>query len=88
VVAYLTGVMAVRTLSPQVAAVVGGTEAVIATVLAWILLAEHLGLAQITGGVLVVAGALVAQTASAARSASAEGAVVAGGPTRKADASV
>lgn len=65
VVAYLTGVTAVRSLSPQVAAVVGGMEAVIATVLAWILLAEHLGFWQVAGGALVVAGALVAQTASA-----------------------
>jgi drug/metabolite transporter (DMT)-like permease len=65
VVAYLTGVLAVRTLSPQVAGVVAGLEAVVATVLAWVLLAEHLGAAQITGGALVLAGALVAQTATA-----------------------
>lgn len=78
VVAYLTGVTAVRSLSPQVAAVVGGMEAVIATVLAWILLAEHLGFWQVAGGALVVAGALVAQTASAAsaKPGGAEGAVV------------
>ncbi|WP_329181403.1 EamA family transporter [Streptomyces sp. NBC_01477] len=66
VVAYLTGVLAVRTLSPQVAGVVAGLEAVVATVLAWVLLAEHLGPAQVTGGALVLAGALVAQTAAAA----------------------
>lgn len=64
VVAYLTGVLAVRTLSPQVAGVVAGLEAVVATVLAWVLLAEHLGPAQVTGGALVLAGALVAQTAA------------------------
>jgi drug/metabolite transporter (DMT)-like permease len=64
VVAYLTGVLAVRTLSPQVAGVVAGLEAVVATVLAWVLLDEHLGAAQVAGGVLVLAGALVAQTAS------------------------
>jgi drug/metabolite transporter (DMT)-like permease len=64
VVAYLTGVLAVRRLSPQVAAVVAALEAVVATVLAWILLAEHLGPAQLTGGALVMAGALVAQTAA------------------------
>ncbi|MBN6542931.1 EamA family transporter, partial [Actinacidiphila bryophytorum] len=46
VVAYLTGVLAVRSLSPQVAGVVAGLEAVVATVLAWVLLAEHLGAAQ------------------------------------------
>jgi drug/metabolite transporter (DMT)-like permease len=64
VVAYLTGVLAVRTLSPQVAGVVAGLEAVVATVLAWVLLAEHLGSAQVVGGALVLAGALVAQTAA------------------------
>ncbi|WUH95136.1 EamA family transporter [Streptomyces sp. NBC_00433] len=62
VVAYLTGVLAVRTLSPQVAGVVAGLEAVVATVLAWVLLAEHLGSAQVVGGALVLAGAIVAQT--------------------------
>ncbi|NUS16784.1 MAG: EamA family transporter [Streptomyces sp.] len=66
VVAYLTGVIAVRTLSPQVAAVVGALEAVVATVLAWVLLDEHLGPVQVAGGALVLAGALVAQTASSA----------------------
>jgi drug/metabolite transporter (DMT)-like permease len=65
VAAYLTGVLAVRSLSPQVAAVVAALEAVVATVLAWVLLAEHLGPAQLTGGALVMAGALVAQTATA-----------------------
>jgi drug/metabolite transporter (DMT)-like permease len=64
VVAYLTGVLAVRSLSPQVAGVVAGLEAVVATGLAWVLLAEHLGSAQVVGGALVLAGALVAQTAS------------------------
>ncbi|MDX3076179.1 EamA family transporter [Streptomyces sp. MI02-7b] len=63
VVAYLTGVLAVRRLSPQVAGVVACLEAVVGTILAWILLDEHLGLPQILGGVLVLAGAFVAQTA-------------------------
>jgi drug/metabolite transporter (DMT)-like permease len=61
VIAYVTGVFAVRRLSPPVASVVGTLEAVVATVLAWVLLGEHLGPAQITGGVIVLAGALVAQ---------------------------
>ncbi|MFE2673123.1 EamA family transporter [Streptomyces hygroscopicus] len=64
VVAYLTGVLAVRRLSPQVAGVVACLEAVIATVLAWVLLAEHLGVAQVVGGVVVLAGALIAQTST------------------------
>ncbi|MBW8092293.1 EamA family transporter [Streptomyces hygroscopicus] len=71
VVAYLTGVLAVRRLSPQVAGVVACLEAVIATVLAWVLLAEHLGVAQVVGGVVVLAGALIAQT-SAPKAAAAE----------------
>lgn len=61
VIAYVTGVFAVRRLSPPVASVVGTLEAVVATVLAWVLLGEHLGPAQIVGGVIVLAGALVAQ---------------------------
>lgn len=62
VVAYLTGVLAVRTLTPQVAGVVACLEAVVGTVFAWILLGEHLGAPQIVGGTLVLAGAFVAQT--------------------------
>ncbi|WAP54585.1 EamA family transporter [Streptomyces sp. S465] len=64
VVAYLTGVLSVRRLSPQVAGVVACLEAVVATVLAWVLLAEHLGVAQLVGGVVVLAGALIAQTST------------------------
>lgn len=63
VVAYLTGVLAVRRLSPQVAGVVACLEAVVGTVFAWVLLGEHLGLPQVAGGALVLAGAFVAQTA-------------------------
>ncbi|OPF73770.1 EamA family transporter [Streptomyces antioxidans] len=64
VLAYLTGVVSVRRLSPQVAGVVACLEAVIATVLAWVLLDEHLGVAQVVGGVVVLAGALIAQTST------------------------
>ncbi len=49
VVAYVTGVVSVRRLSPQVAGVVACLEAVIATVLAWVLLGEHLSAPQIIG---------------------------------------
>jgi drug/metabolite transporter (DMT)-like permease len=63
VLAYLTGVVSVRRLSPQVAGVVACLEAVVATVLAWILLGEHLSVVQLFGGCVVLAGALVAQTA-------------------------
>jgi drug/metabolite transporter (DMT)-like permease len=67
VVAYLSGVVAVRRLSPQVAGVVACLEAVVGTVLAWILLGEHLGAVQVAGGALVLCGAFVAQTAASAR---------------------
>jgi drug/metabolite transporter (DMT)-like permease len=64
VVAYLSGVIAVRRLTPQVAGVVACIEAVVGTVLAWILLGEHLGGMQVAGGALVLCGAFVAQTAA------------------------
>ncbi|MGW7171001.1 EamA family transporter [Streptomyces sp. NPDC054884] len=80
VVAYVTGVVSVRQLSPQVAGVVACLEAVIATVLAWVLLGEHLSAPQIVGGAVVLLGAFIAQSSAPAegpapanRSASAEG---------------
>ncbi|GAA3171117.1 MULTISPECIES: EamA family transporter [Streptomyces] len=66
VLAYLTGVVAVRRLSPQVAGVVACLEAVIATVLAWVLLGEHLSPPQIFGGVVVLVGAFIAQSSTPA----------------------
>ncbi|MEU8764219.1 EamA family transporter [Streptomyces sp. NPDC048659] len=77
VLAYATGVVSVRRLSPQVAGVVACLEAVIATVLAWVLLAEHLGPAQIAGGAVVLVGAFIAQ--SATPKAAAEAPVAQGG---------
>ncbi|TDU04798.1 threonine/homoserine efflux transporter RhtA [Streptomyces sp. 846.5] len=64
VVAYVTGVAAVSHLSAQVAGVVACLEAVVGTVLAWVLLGEHLALPQIVGGLLVLVGAGIAQTSS------------------------
>lgn len=64
VLAYLTGVISVRRLSPQVAGVVACLEAVVATVLAWVLLGEHLSAPQIVGGAVVLAGAFIAQSAT------------------------
>ncbi|MCL7494522.1 EamA family transporter [Streptomyces sp. MCA2] len=63
VAAYLTGVVSIRRLSPQVAGVVACLEGVIATVLAWVLLGEHLSAPQIVGGVVVLTGAFIAQSA-------------------------
>ncbi|MFJ2112152.1 MULTISPECIES: EamA family transporter [unclassified Streptomyces] len=62
VLAYTTGVISVRKLSPQVAGVVACLEAVVATVLAWVLLREHLSAPQITGGAMVLVGAFIAQS--------------------------
>lgn len=64
VIAYVTGVISVRLLSPAVAGVVACLEAVIATVLAWFLLGEHLAAPQLIGGALVLAGALIAQSST------------------------
>ncbi|MGF1430135.1 EamA family transporter [Kitasatospora sp. LaBMicrA B282] len=61
VLAYLTGVVSVRHLSPPVAGVVANLEAVVATVTAWFLLDEHLGGTQLVGGLLVLLGAFAAQ---------------------------
>jgi drug/metabolite transporter (DMT)-like permease len=66
VAAYLTGVVSVRRLSPQVAGVVACLEAVIATVLAWFLLGEHPTAPQLAGGAVVLAGALIAQRSAPA----------------------
>ncbi len=87
VLAYLTGVVAVRHLSPPVAGVVANLEAVVATVLAWVLLGEHLGLPQVTGGLLVLAGAFAAQASKPAAPEAAGTPTGAAGATEPAGAS-
>ncbi|MFC7871204.1 DMT family transporter [[Kitasatospora] papulosa] len=64
VLAYATGVVSVRLLSPQVAGVVACLEAVVATVLAWVLLGEHLSPPQLVGGGVVLIGAFIAQSSA------------------------
>ncbi|MFE2282016.1 DMT family transporter [Streptomyces sp. NPDC059454] len=81
VVAYVTGVLSVRRLSPQVAGVVACLEAVIATVLAWVLLGEHLSAPQIVGGLVVLAGAFIAQSSTPAKGSGEP--VASGGPERE-----
>ncbi|MDQ0579631.1 drug/metabolite transporter (DMT)-like permease [Streptomyces rishiriensis] len=81
VVAYITGVVSVRRLSPQVAGVVACLEAVIATVLAWVLLGEHLSPPQIVGGAVVLLGAFIAQSSAPAKGAPEP--VAGGGPERE-----
>ncbi|WP_326622353.1 EamA family transporter [Streptomyces decoyicus] len=82
VAAYATGVVSIRRLSPQVAGVVACLEAVIATVLAWVLLGEHLSAPQIVGGVVVLTGAFIAQSAKpkATETVRVAGAVAGAGP--------
>ncbi|WP_370591190.1 EamA family transporter [Saccharopolyspora montiporae] len=66
VAAYLTGIIAVRRLSPPVAGAVAFLEPVVATVLAWALLGEHLGPVELLGGALILAGAYIAQRSAPA----------------------
>ncbi|RCW45992.1 threonine/homoserine efflux transporter RhtA [Halopolyspora algeriensis] len=61
VAAYLTGIVAVRRLSAPIAGAVAFLEPVVATVLAWWLLGQHLGPVQLVGGALVLTGAYIAQ---------------------------
>ncbi|MFF5470453.1 DMT family transporter [Streptomyces achromogenes] len=81
VIAYITGVLSVRRLSPQVAGVVACLEAVIATVLAWVLLGEHLSVPQVAGGAVVLVGAFIAQSAGPGKGAPEP--VAAGGEERE-----
>ncbi|MFF8012036.1 EamA family transporter [Streptomyces sp. NPDC007929] len=81
VVAYVTGVVSVRRLSPQVAGVVACLEAVIATVLAWVLLGEHLSAPQIAGGAIVLVGAFIAQSSTPSKGS--DQPVASGGPERE-----
>ncbi|WP_066949977.1 EamA family transporter [Streptomyces lushanensis] len=78
VLAYVTGVVSVRKLSPQVAGVVACLEAVVATVLAWVLLREHLSAPQIVGGAVVLVGAFIAQSTTPTASAPPSGPVASG----------
>ena len=81
VLAYVTGVLSVRRLSPQVAGVVACLEAVIATVLAWVLLGEHLSAPQMAGGAVVLVGAFIAQSSAPAKPS--PDPVAGGGPERE-----
>ncbi len=72
VLAYLTGIVAVRRLTPQVAGAVAFLEPVVATLLAWVMLAEALGPIQLVGGVLILAGAYIAQRAAPTKTQASE----------------
>ncbi|MEV6960534.1 EamA family transporter [Streptomyces sp. NPDC051207] len=81
VLAYVTGVVSVRRLSPQIAGVVACLEAVIATILAWVLLGEHLSAPQLVGGAVVLAGAFIAQSSTPGKGSG--GPVAGGGAERE-----
>jgi drug/metabolite transporter (DMT)-like permease len=64
VTAYITGVIAVRRLSAAIGATVASLEVLAGAVIAWVLVGEHLGGAQIVGGAILLGGALLAQSAT------------------------
>ncbi|MEN3614730.1 EamA family transporter [Plantactinospora sp. ZYX-F-223] len=64
VLAYTTGIGAVRLLSAPVAGVIATVEVVIAALVAWLVLGERLSPVQLLGGVIVLCGALLAQRAA------------------------
>jgi len=59
VVAYLSGIGAIRRLGPRIASFVGLTEVLCAVLIAWVLLAELPGPSQLAGGTLIVLGILM-----------------------------
>ncbi|WP_111767938.1 EamA family transporter [Nakamurella deserti] len=65
VIAYLTGIAALRRLPAPIAAVVATMEVVVAAISAWMLLGEHLSAWELAGGALLLAGAVVAQRSPA-----------------------
>jgi drug/metabolite transporter (DMT)-like permease len=65
VLAYITGVNAVRRLSAAVGATVASLEVIAGSVIAWLLVGEVLGVFQIVGGLIVITGAVLAQRATA-----------------------
>ena len=84
VVAYVPGCSPCAGSRRRSPGVVACLEAVIATVLAWVLLGEHLSAPQIIGGVVVLVGAFIAQSSAPAKpSAGPVGDAVGGGRAGK-----
>ncbi|MGE5292570.1 MAG: EamA family transporter [Micromonosporaceae bacterium] len=63
VAAYATSIAALRRLTAAIGATVASLEVITSVLIAWALLGETLGPAQLLGGGLVLAGALLAQRA-------------------------
>lgn len=59
--AYLTGIVAVRSLGSSIASFVSLSEVIFAVAFAAVLLGQHPGLAQLAGGVLVLTGIAIVQ---------------------------
>ena len=66
IVPYLLVTFAMRHLPPTSVGIIGMTELVLASIFAWILLAEALSPAQVLGGLVLVAGVILAETARTA----------------------
>jgi drug/metabolite transporter (DMT)-like permease len=62
---FALAVGAVRVISAATAGIAATSEPVFAAAFAWVLLGQHLNLAQLTGATLVVAGVVLAQLAAA-----------------------
>jgi drug/metabolite transporter (DMT)-like permease len=60
---YLLLAGALRHLPPTSVGIIGMSEPVVATAVAWLVLHEHLDAAQIAGGLLILAGVALAETA-------------------------
>lgn len=69
VVAYLTGMAALRHLPSSVASVLSMLELVVATTLAWLWLGQPLSPVQVAGGVILLSGAVIVQVRSPAAKA-------------------
>jgi drug/metabolite transporter (DMT)-like permease len=61
VLAYLTGIAAIRTLGSSLASFVALSEVIYAAIFAAVLLAQHPSLAQVIGGALILVGIAVVQ---------------------------
>ena len=66
IIPYLLITFSMRHLPPTSVGIIGMTELVLASIFAWILLAEALSPAQVLGGLVLVAGVILAETARTA----------------------
>lgn len=79
VLAYTTGILALRDLPASAASVLGLCEPVVATALAWAVLSEQLAFVQVIGAVVLLTGATVVQLYSPGKHPSPEPMPDAGG---------